>query len=953
MTNQPSEKRSTNPHPAVYPEYPAQPQQPENGGCGCWITGLITLVIALCLIAVGLFLPPVNLYERLTSPAYTTLAQAGNTITQDGLSLSIAEGSSADFGASIQTQTGNVSIPVSDHALSGYVYTIRTTGTAPDGTTLTLPLSPNLNGAEVDVYGWDQDGGNVRFIPSSVTNGQISASVSDIPENIAVLYAQPPAQPQVVVAVDVTQTLSADAGEAATIVAPAGLQPTLAGSLTGSLAAGFDTNATYRVVPVIRNFSDPRATDPQTISAILSNRDLRETHASQLAAFAASGYDGVMLDYRDLPLDQRDNFTALVNAVARNLANTGLTLGVVVPQPTLAGGDWDSGAYDWAALGQAADVVQMRLENDPALFGMTPDAPINGLLSWAVSQVERGKLVLGLSSLSQREVDGVFAPIGIEQALSALGDVTITSDAMTAGGVIPPGESFEASLDGYNAVQGTDETTGLRFIEYTDENNAPVSRVWLTTAGALANRLNAAPSFGLGGIAFDDLNAEGIAAGVLPTIMTYKLGLPLDTPADELALHWTIQGAEGTAVGEVTTELGESLMATITAPPGNYAVNVAIVQGDNPQAQREGAAVAVFAPTLTASPTNTPLPTDTPMPTNTPLPIVLPTAEAAAPQVVAAAPAAGSIVGGSFEYGGHVTSAQTGARDAMRRAGMNWMKVQLRYFPGMSASDAGQIINDAHGHGFKILLGVVGSPGDLANGGTGYMQDFAGFLASVAGYGPDAIEVWNEPNLDREWPEGQISGATYAEMLRLAYNAIKGSNPGVMVISGAPAPTGAEGAYPGRVMNDDRWVSEVVAAGGLQYMDCLGAHYNEGIVGPSAYSGDPRDNYYTRYFGGMLDTYWSLTGGQRPICFTELGYLTPEGFPPLPSYFSWAQNVSLSQQAAWLAEAAALSSQSGRVRLMIVWNVDFTVYDSDPQAGYAIVRPGGDCPACDALAAAR
>jgi hypothetical protein len=103
----------------------------------------------------------------------------------------------------------------------------------------------------------------------------------------------------------------------------------------------------------------------------------------------------------------------------------------------------------------------------------------------------------------------------------------------------------------------------------------------------------------------------------------------------------------------------------------------------------------------------------------------------------------------------------------------------------------------------------------------------------------------------------------------------------------------------------------------------------------------------------MLDTYWNITGGQKPICFTELGYLTSAGYGPLPDYFSWASNVSLEQHAAWLAEAAALASQSGKVRLMIVWNVDFTRYDSDPMAGYAIVRADGSCPACNALAGAR
>jgi hypothetical protein len=35
--------------------------------------------------------------------------------------------------------------------------------------------------------------------------------------------------------------------------------------------------------------------------------------------------------------------------------------------------------------------------------------------------------------------------------------------------------------------------------------------------------------------------------------------------------------------------------------------------------------------------------------------------------------------------------------------------------------------------------------------------------------------------------------------------------------------------------------------------------------------------------------------------------------------------------------------------MIIVWNVDFSGGGSDPQGMYAIVRPGGGCPACTAL----
>ncbi|MGB1288865.1 MAG: hypothetical protein ACPG7F_20195, partial [Aggregatilineales bacterium] len=290
---------------------------------------------------------------------------------------------------------------------------------------------------------------------------------------------------------------------------------------------------------------------------------------------------------------------------------------------------------------------------------------------------------------------------------------------------------------------------------------------------------------------------------------------------------------------------------------------------------------------------------------------------------------------------------------AMQRSGMRWMKYQVRYLLGQGPGDAVQAINAARGSGFKILIGAVGLPREMASMGGAYNREFANWAAQVAAAGADAIEVWNEPNLAREWPEGQISGGNYTNLLRETYIAVKAANPSTIVISGAPAPTGAEAAFPGKVVNDDRFLREMVAAGSLQYTDCVGLHYNEGIVSPTQNSGDPRDNFYSRYMGTILNLYWNITGGQRPICITELGYLTREGYPDLPGSFSWAGATTVQQQAAWLAQAVSLASQSGQVSMLIVWNVDFTVYGGDPQGGYAIIRPGGACPACDALALSR
>ena len=153
-----------------------------------------------------------------------------------------------------------------------------------------------------------------------------------------------------------------------------------------------------------------------------------------------------------------------------------------------------------------------------------------------------------------------------------------------------------------------------------------------------------------------------------------------------------------------------------------------------------------------------------------------------------------------------------------------------------------------------------------------------------------------------------------------------------------------------RGCDDNAYIAGMAAAGATGAADCMGLHYNEGIVSPSQNSGDPRGNsgYYTRYFSGMLNTYSRAFGG-KPLCFTELGYLTSEGFPPLPGGFAWASGVTLGQQAGWLDQAVSLAARSGKVRLLIVWNIDFTQYGDDPMAGYAIIRPDGSCPACDAL----
>ncbi|MCA0454951.1 MAG: hypothetical protein LCI00_13345 [Chloroflexi bacterium] len=390
-----------------------------------------------------------------------------------------------------------------------------------------------------------------------------------------------------------------------------------------------------------------------------------------------------------------------------------------------------------------------------------------------------------------------------------------------------------------------------------------------------------------------------------------------------------------------------------------------------------GEATATGELPMTELPSEVPFPTDTPTDAGT-LPTDIPAATATASEVPAmtstvttlptVAPAASEtptitatinltpsktpiVENNAFALGAHVFG--FGHFDKMRQAGMTWLKLQIRWDGSSPASAVQSQLTSARNGGFKVLLSVVGDLNQLGADRAGYITRFATYVAGIAALGPDAIEVWNEPNIDREWPRGQISGGNYAQMLIESYNAIKAANPAVMVISGAPAPTGYFGGRCAAEGCDDNiFITQMQQAGAANAMDCVGMHYNDGIVPPDRTSGDPRgsSDHYSRYFKTLIALYAGVFPG-KPVCFTELGYLTSQGYGALPAGFEWAANTTIQNQAEWQAGAARIAKAGTQVRLIIVWNLDAVRYDSDPMAGYAIIRKDGSCIACAALGA--
>ena len=108
------------------------------------------------------------------------------------------------------------------------------------------------------------------------------------------------------------------------------------------------------------------------------------------------------------------------------------------------------------------------------------------------------------------------------------------------------------------------------------------------------------------------------------------------------------------------------------------------------------------------------------------------------------------------------------------------------------------------------------------------LQDYADFVTAVATRYQGQIaayQIWNEPNLAREWCDQSPDPAAYAQMLRVAYAAIKAADPAATVISAGLTPTGltAAGRHAGR---PPTWTRLYQAMGGDSegYFDLLGVH---------------------------------------------------------------------------------------------------------------------------------
>jgi hypothetical protein len=1007
------------------------------------------------LILIGLFLPPISLGERLgfgsdesveTSSEET--AETGTFVTDRSTSAALPEGVALAMNrgsADIATMNQNDFLaenadaqPDGNKTIAGDVYTVTTSDSGAQGQ-IALPIPADAaNVSELDLYGWD--GSSWSFIPSQVDaqSNQVVSADQELPQAFALMNIGAPDE------VAVTGYVKSGAEIPPTLlpflsdIVVTGLKLNSEGALDGEIERQPD--GAYNQWIQVSNVGP--IVDQTALSALLSNAELQQDQIDQLVTLAETGgYQGIELDYQQVP----DNQAEAVTAFSRNLADAlhaqGLKLAITLGEPTFTGDSWNSGGQDWDALGKIADVVNIDLPLDPTEFDQ--DNRAAQLLAYISRQIDRNKL-RGVNSAAAVDRFGEnFSSLSNDDALANFGELQFVQGSEE----IRPNEIVEVALSG--SAQPLEWDGDSLTYRYSYEKDGQTHDVWLGSEAALNHRLQQSKAFNLSGIGIRGLETVGDGQG-FAAVLEGLNGGGADLQSPGAAIAWTVRDEDDSVVA---SESGNDLTFTWEAgdTEGDYTIHADFALGDN--IANLGTVTVAVKPEMeiaeatdeenTATPTaEAETATDTPDETTaaesaTPvacsgdgdavvavganlrtgpgltygtladgadpgtkldligrnsdsswLNVVLddgregwifaslvtlnPSFDIAALEVkevaapaVAAAPSEGSedagadavpaaapppvavapITNTGFELGGQ--SHSFGNPQLMSYAGMNWIKFQHKWGPGDDPNGVAGRIQQAHANGFKVLLSI---PGQTTYPDNIDFNAYVEFLRGVAALGPDAIEVWNEENIDFEWPAGQINPASYVnDMLAPAYNAIKGANPNVMVISGAPAPTGYfGGGCSANGCDDNAFLAGMAAAGAANYMDCVGVHYNAGATSPSQSTGHPAgSNHYSWYFQPTLDLYYSSIG--KPVCFTELGYLSGEDFGGVPSRFSWAGDTSVSEHAQWLAEAVSLAANSGKARLAIIFNVDFTMYGDDPQAGYAMIRPDGGCPSCETL----
>mgnify|MGYP001111362701 CR=1 FL=1 len=243
------------------------------------------------------------------------------------------------------------------------------------------------------------------------------------------------------------------------------------------------------------------------------------------------------------------------------------------------------------------------------------------------------------------------------------------------------------------------------------------------------------------------------------------------------------------------------------------------------------------------------------------------------------------------------------------------------------------------------------------NGPPDNYQDFGNFLAAVAARYKGRIrayQIWNEPNLARDWGGRRPNPAEYAALLKVAYQSIKAVDPQAMVISAGLSPTTR---WDDTAMPDAEFLRRMYQAGARPWFDVLGVHAtgwkSPPEADPAAVARDPnlhnpgdtatvpedlRRVYCFRHVEDLRQIMVQYGDADKQVAVLEFGWTTD----PIHPDYSWFA-VTEQQQADYLVGAYKYAREHwspwiGLMCLIYISDPDWT--EQNEQYWWAITWPG-------------
>ncbi|MBE2266805.1 MAG: hypothetical protein IAE80_01150 [Anaerolinea sp.] len=215
---------------------------------------------------------------------------------------------------------------------------------------------------------------------------------------------------------------------------------------------------------------------------------------------------------------------------------------------------------------------------------------------------------------------------------------------------------------------------------------------------------------------------------------------------------------------------------------------------------------------------------------------------------------------------------------------------------------------------------------------------FCGALAARFRGRIDAYQIWNEPNLSREWGNRTPDAAGYVALLRVCSAAIRAADPDAILISAGLAPTGT---YDTTAHPDDVYLQAMYDAGFQQYVDVVGMH----APGFSAPETDPADGagghrFFTfRRVEDLRRLMIANGDAARQAAILEVGWTTDQRNPD----YQWFA-VDEATQARYLVAAYQYAADHwqpwvGLMSAIYIAAPDWT--EADEEWWWAITTPTG------------